>query len=186
VDFTDLDSYTQQRMFEHSYCYIFSGEASCDSSADGAYFLKLAYDLSPLGVVSDGQKCLGGSASGCGWVAVGAVPFFKFAKAESAIAKAVRLGREGEAAAGITKNTRRLYLPDGSFHIPDVLGDGVIGEVKNVAKLSYTSQLRHFASYAQKNGLRFDLYIRPGGGTQLSGPLWEAVYAGDVTLRYLP
>lgn len=70
--------------------------------------------------------------------------------------------------------------------MPDVLdrSAGVIGEVKNVANLSYTSQLRDYVAYAQHEGFRFDLTIRRT--TELSGPLQDAVSRGDIVLRYLP
>lgn len=57
--------------------------------------------------------------------------------------------------------------------------------MKNVANLSYTNQLRDFAAYAQQEGLTFNLYVR--GSTTLSGPLQDAVSAGQINLiRNLP
>ncbi len=112
--------------------------------------------------------------------------------AEKGGAKAARgaaqLGRAGEAAAGIVKNTERIASASGTaaYRVPDVLNHSarVIGEVKNVGSLSYTSQLRDFVSYASSNGYRFELWVRPT--TQLSGPLQQAVSSGDVVLRFLP
>lgn len=72
-----------------------------------------------------------------------------------------------------------------AYRIPDELGSGVLGEVKNVSSLWYSSQLRDFAAYAQQNGLQFNLYVR--GSTQLSGPLQAAVDDGTINLiRSLP
>jgi hypothetical protein len=72
-----------------------------------------------------------------------------------------------------------------AYRIPDELNSSVIGEVKNVSSLSYTSQLRDFEAYAQHEGLTFNLYVR--GSTTLSGPLQDAVNAGDINLiRNLP
>lgn len=96
-------------------------------------------------------------------------------------------GAEGEAAAGIVKNTQRIPSLSGSapYRIPDGLGNGVLSEVKNVSSLSYTSQLRDFAAYAQQEGLAFNLYVR--GSTSLTGPLQAAVDNGTITLiRSLP
>ena len=96
-------------------------------------------------------------------------------------------GAEGEAAAGIVKNTQRIPSSSGSaaYRIPDELGSGVLGEVKNVSSLSYTSQLKDFMSYARQNGLEFRLYVR--GSTTLSGPLQQLVDSGQITLvRNLP
>jgi hypothetical protein len=56
--------------------------------------------------------------------------------------------------------------------------------------MSYTQQLRDFATYASQNGLRFDLWVRPttqmSAGTQMSGPLVEAIEAGVINLRFIP
>jgi hypothetical protein len=99
---------------------------------------------------------------------------------------AVRLGRAGEAAAGIVKNTQRIQIPGGGYRIPDMLdeGAGLIGEVKNVQSLSYTAQLRDYVTYAETYGLDFNLWVRPS--TYLSGPLREAISTKGISLRYLP
>lgn len=47
-----------------------------------------------------------------------------------------------------------------------------VSEVKNVARLSYTRQLRDYTDYASVEGLRVDLYVR--AGTRISGPLARA------------
>lgn len=59
-------------------------------------------------------------------------------------------GAEGESAAGIVKNSQRIPAPSGgaAYRIPGELGNGILGEVKNVKSLSYTSQLQDFMSYA--------------------------------------
>lgn len=90
-------------------------------------------------------------------------------------------GQAGEDAAGILKNTQRIPSATGTaaYRIPDELGNGVLGEVKNYGgQLSYTSQLQDFAAYAQANGLQFNLYVR--GSTTFSGPLQEAIDAGVI------
>jgi hypothetical protein len=83
----------------------------------------------------------------------------------------VRAGQSGEAAVRGAYNigpktaidiAERTRIPDGL--LPDVLS-----EVKNVGSLSYTQQLRNFTQFSLDNGLRFDLYVRPGA--ELSGPL---------------
>lgn len=65
-----------------------------------------------------------------------------------------------------------------------VTSTGVLTEVKNVGRLSFTQQLRDFAAYAQDNGFRFDLWIRQGAS--LSGPLEDAARSGLVNLRVIP
>ncbi len=72
----------------------------------------------------------------------------------------------------------------GRGRIPDGLTSTTISEVKNVQSLSYTQQLRDFATYAGETGLRFDLYVRPS--TVLSGPLAEAIAEGTIRIRYIP
>jgi RHS repeat-associated protein len=94
----------------------------------------------------------------------------------------VRAGQAGEQAAGITKNTTRIESASGTakYRIPDSLNAQALGEIKNVSKLSYTNQLRDYAAYASKMVIRFELTVRKG--TQLSGPLQEAVDAGEIGL----
>lgn len=101
---------------------------------------------------------------------------------------AAQLGRAGEAAAGIIRNTERIASSTGTaaYRVPDILNHStrVIGEVKNVGSLSNTSQLRDFAAYAGQNGYTFELWVRPT--TQLSGPLQQAISQGEIMLRFLP
>jgi hypothetical protein len=66
----------------------------------------------------------------------------------------------------------------------DGVSDVAVSEVKNVAKQSYTLQLKDSLAYAQATGRRFDLYVRPE--TKLTGPLRDAVARGDINLRYIP
>jgi len=102
-------------------------------------------------------------------------------------ALARQLGREGQAAIPGAGNTTRILLPGGVYCIPDILDpdQGIIGEVKNVQSLSYTSQLRDYSACSQQNGLDFNLYLRES--KVLSGPLQDAVNAGVVNLfRGLP
>jgi hypothetical protein len=105
----------------------------------------------------------------------------------SGTALARQLGGEGDSLIEGAGNTTRIQLPDGGYRIPDILDEagGVIGEVKNLQSLSYTSQLRDYVTYAQRNGFQFDLYVRRG--TQLSGPLEQAIDDGSINLfRVLP
>jgi RHS repeat-associated protein len=97
-------------------------------------------------------------------------------------------GQLGEQAANIIKNTARIdsFTETASYRIPDVLDHeaGIIGEIKNVERLAYTSQLRDFVAYAKQrasSGFRFVLQTRPA--TKLSGPLKQAVDDGDIILQ---
>jgi RHS repeat-associated protein len=106
---------------------------------------------------------------------------------EDAMAAVRAAGQQGETAAGIVKNSQRIPSLTGTaaYRIPDELGAGALGEVKNVASLSYTRQLRDFMMYSHQNGLTFSLYVR--GSTSLSGPLQQLVDSGAINLiRSLP
>ena len=98
------------------------------------------------------------------------------------------LGQAGEKAAKILKNTNRIPSATGTaaYRVPDGLNHATktLSEVKNVGSLSYTNQLRDFASYAASNGYTFELFVRPT--TELSGPLQQAVANGQIVLRFLP
>ena len=97
-----------------------------------------------------------------------------------------RLGRAGEAASGIVRNTNRIPSASrtAAYRIPDGLSATTLSEVKNVARLSYTNQLRDFAAYAQSQSLTFELHVRRT--TVLSEPLRNAVSNGEIILRFLP
>jgi len=98
----------------------------------------------------------------------------------------VRVGQAGEAAVRAAADIGEKVPIEiaGRVRIPDGITSTVLTEVKNVQSLSYTQQLRDFASYARENGLRFDLWVRPS--TQLSGPLAEEVANGVINLRFIP
>ncbi|HWO22671.1 MAG TPA: toxin TcdB middle/N-terminal domain-containing protein [Kofleriaceae bacterium] len=101
-------------------------------------------------------------------------------------ASVVRAGQAGEAAVRSVANIgpKVSIRVAGRTRIPDGLTSSVLSEVKNVSSLSYTQQLRDFATYARQNGLRFDLWVRPT--TQLSAPLAREISSGTINLRYIP
>lgn len=101
-------------------------------------------------------------------------------------AQVVRTGHAAEDAvrAGHAIGEKATIVINGRTRIPDGLTDRTLTEVKNVARLNYTRQLRDLADYAQKTGRRFDLYVRPD--TILSRPLRKAVEQGLIHLRYIP
>ncbi|MCL2503664.1 MAG: putative toxin, partial [Coriobacteriia bacterium] len=97
----------------------------------------------------------------------------------------VDVGKAGEAAVrnAVDIGDRTRFLVDGRTRISDgsILTTGKPGivEIKNVASLSYTQQLRDSVSYATANGTGVDLYVRESTalsvGTKLSGPLQSAI-----------
>jgi RHS repeat-associated protein len=96
------------------------------------------------------------------------------------------VGRAGEAAvqAAYAIGPKVPISVSGRTRIPDGLTEEVLSEVKNVAALSYTSQLRDFAAYASQTGLDFHLYVRPS--TVLTRELLAEVNSGSIVLRFIP
>lgn len=99
---------------------------------------------------------------------------------------AVKLGAAGENAVrlGFQIGERGAFRIGAKMRFPDGMTATVLSEVKNVGRQSYTSQLRDYAAFAKSTGRRFDLYVRPN--TILSGPLVDAIKAGDITLKFIP
>jgi hypothetical protein len=66
-------------------------------------------------------------------------------------------GKVGEEAAGFVKNTQRIPSLTGTanFRVPDMLdlSRGMVGESKNVARLSLTSQIKDDIAFAQQRNL---------------------------------
>jgi hypothetical protein len=131
------------------------------------------------------EEALAGLADELGMADTAAVRGIRGAEG-GGMATVRQLGTDGEVAANIVKNTDRIPSASGTaaYRIPDVLDHvaQVIGDVKNIGSLSYTSQLRDFASYAQTNGYQFQLWVRPT--TELSGPLSAQVANGNILLRF--
>jgi hypothetical protein len=97
-----------------------------------------------------------------------------------------QVGQAGENAAGISRNTDTINI-NGRARIPDEVNDTTIGAVKNVGYQHLSTQIQDYMAYAQQNGLKFNLYVRQGADTVLSGPLQEAVDSGDINLfRVIP
>ena len=101
-------------------------------------------------------------------------------------AAAVRVGRAGEDAvrAVFDIGPKELIRINGRGRIPDGLTNEVLSEVKNVQFLSFTRQLRDFADFAEQNGRRFDLFLRPN--TRVSGPLQDAIDRGIINRLDIP
>ncbi|GEL96433.1 putative toxin [Cellulomonas composti] len=95
-------------------------------------------------------------------------------------------GTTGESLAGIVKNTTRIPSASGkaAYRIPDELNSSVLGEVKNVGSLGYSSQIRDFHTYAVTNDLEFVLYVRPS--TVFRGQLAQLEKYGGVTRVDVP
>ena len=97
------------------------------------------------------------------------------AEAVSTIAttgSAAQKGKRGELLVGIFSNSGKTEIHvGGRTRIPDLLTNDTLIEVKNVAYLSNTQQLRDFAQYAGDDILKI-LYIRPN--TKCSQSLLDA------------
>ena len=107
-------------------------------------------------------------------------------RAASGMGSARALGEAGEAAAGIVKNTERIPSATGTaaFRVPDGLTATTLTEVKNVARLGLTNQLRDFAAFAKATGREFDLVVR--STTELSKPLQDFIRTEGINVRFLP
>jgi hypothetical protein len=97
-----------------------------------------------------------------------------------------QLGRTGEEAAQIVKNTQRIESLSGTatFRVPDELTATTLKEVKNVAKLDFDAQIRDSLHYSIMTNREFILVVR--SDTQLSRPLQRAIEKGWIKLEYLP
>lgn len=69
--------------------------------------------------------------------------------------------------------------------IPDFIDEatGMVGEIKDVANLSFDTQIRAQVAYAKKHGLDYALYINKN--TVLSKSLQDQVDAGDIIIKYI-
>jgi RHS repeat-associated protein len=102
----------------------------------------------------------------------------------SGTALARQLGQAGEDAVGITGPKVGITIPGtDTIRFPDQLTSTTLTEVKNVQNLSFTQQLQDYSTYAQQNGLQFNLYVRPT--TTLSGPLQNAINSGLINKLYI-
>jgi RHS repeat-associated protein len=106
--------------------------------------------------------------------------------ARGGLKAAQELGRAGEAAVRAAADigpATRIFV-NGATRVPDGLTRTALSEVKNVGSLSFTRQLRGYTQFAQQEGLRFDLYVRPGA--RLSGPLRAAEAERLVNILEIP
>ena len=93
-----------------------------------------------------------------------------------------QVGKIGEKLSGIVKNTKS-YIVNGRSRIPDGISKRFVQEVKNVKKLSLTSQIKDSIQLADELGKRLQLFIRPD--TYLSNPLKQAIKKHKIKISYL-
>lgn len=100
-----------------------------------------------------------------------------------AVARAI--GRAGEAASGIAKNTLHIesLTQTAKYLIPDGLNliTGALTEVKNVAYQGLSTQSTDYLLYSQKNNYTFTLITRTT--TKLSLPLQKIIDQGKIILQ---
>ncbi len=104
-------------------------------------------------------------------------------EAGNLIRTANQLGKEGEAAVKSTYNIgpRNAFRVDGRRRISDGFTTGVsISEVKNVARLGLTQQIKDYIAYAKQEALEFHLYVRPE--TTLTPNLLKAIDETGIDL----
>lgn len=101
--------------------------------------------------------------------------------------RAVRLGRAGESASGMTgpREAIRTVLGTATRRFPDRFFRyaRILGETKNVKRLSFTRQLRDYAAFAEQERFTFELFVRRN--TQMTKPLIKAVVEGRIELKVL-
>jgi hypothetical protein len=66
----------------------------------------------------------------------------------------------------------------GKMRFPDQLFDDFLKEVKNVARLALTGQVKDYIEIAKRLGISFELWTRPG--TMLTKPIADAIRRGDI------
>jgi hypothetical protein len=106
---------------------------------------------------------------------------------ETGAYRAIRLGREGENAVGITGPKEPIEIPGSQrIRIPDQLDKAakVLTEVKNVARVNLTAQLRDFLTYCRANGYTFTTYARRS--TTYSAAVRALLRSGEITIIRIP
>ena len=97
------------------------------------------------------------------------------------------LGKIGEKMAKWPKNKKHIPSLSGTarYRIPDYLNktEKVIGEVKNVKKLTYTNQINDFVQYAWKEDYTFILKVRRN--TKFDDKLMTLIELGAIVIMYL-
>jgi hypothetical protein len=96
-----------------------------------------------------------------------------------------KLGKEGENAAGIVKNTQRIdsLSRKAKYRIPDEIKEKVVTEVKNASRVDFNCQIRDSLHHAIEQGKDFILVVRRD--TILSQSLKDAIRDGWIKLEYL-
>jgi hypothetical protein len=96
----------------------------------------------------------------------------------------VNLGRSGEAAAKIVKNTKKIKI-NGRDRIPDGIDDsrGAIQEVKNAKRQGLTRQINDSIDIVKGRGYTFEIIVRRT--TKISKPLQKAVNASKGNIRVI-
>ena len=108
------------------------------------------------------------------------------AKIESKMATVARLGREGEAASGIVKNTDRIPSATGTakYRVPDGMNSTTIQEVKNTTGvIRKTNQIEDFMRHATKTNRTFELIVNPAA--RLDRTLAQAHRDGNILVTLL-
>ena len=106
--------------------------------------------------------------------------------ATQGIARSAELGQAGEEAVRAAYNIgSKITIRVGErIRIPDGLTATTLTEVKNVAQLNLTTQLRDYMAFAQETNRTFVLFVRKGA--ILSKPLQEAISSGQIILKFIP
>jgi RHS repeat-associated protein len=106
--------------------------------------------------------------------------------AQATMATVRAVGVAGETAAGIYKNTERIVsaTKTAAYRVPDQLTKTTLTEVKNVARLGLSNQIKDFQMYAREKGLDMELRVRDES-TKLSLPLRNYMEQHNIALKYI-
>lgn len=94
------------------------------------------------------------------------------------------VGAQGEAAVGWIGAKYAITTAAGRTFIADGVTFASVNEVKNVARLSLTPQIRAFGDFAVQSGRQFNLWIR--SDTVLSAPLQRYLQSIGAQIKTIP
>jgi hypothetical protein len=181
---TAIDLFNQLAAPEHAESQALTDLVRRDpkaAAAEGALGLGLVLGIPAAGAAG----LLGAGAAAATRAAAGGWSTFGVG---APIARSIgSIGRAGEEAVGITAGVPKVSISipgSGTTRYPDIFTPKFIGEVKNVARLSFTQQLQDYVAFAQANGIKFYLYVRRT--TKLTGPLNDAILSRQIKLKYIP
>jgi hypothetical protein len=131
--------------------------------------------LIPLGVLLAGASAaatLGPGIAASIYESAGGMAFVRY------------IGAQGEAAVGWIGRKEVILNASGRAFIADGVTFASVNEVKNVATLGLTAQIRAFGDFAVQSGRQFTLWIR--SDTVVSNPLFQYIQSIGGQFKTIP